>query len=245
MTVVAPSRAIAAQRAILVGGMALATTASWIYVVHAGGHALHHASPTAPAPAAVLMWIAMMLGMMLPAAAPMCLTFVRLVARDAGSHWPRIAAFVGAYIALWIGVSALAGWTQHQTAASELFVHLSTGVRSAATGALLVAAGAYQFSPLKHACLRRCRTPLGFLLTEWRPGASGALTLGLLHGRDCIVCCWAMIVLMFAVGTMSLLWMAAFTLLMLAEKCAPGGHLVGRISGAVFVLWGAALLLRT
>jgi predicted metal-binding membrane protein len=240
MSWAAPSRAVAVQRAILVGAMALATAASWMYVIGAVRHAPHHGGSVS---AAVAMWVAMMLGMLLPAAGPMCVTYARVAMRDSRRVWLRIAAFVGAYVSLWIGLSALAAWAQHQTAAVSLWSDLPAPARSAASGALLIAAGAYQFSSLKHACLRHCRTPLGFLLTEWRPGVSGALRLGLLHGRDCIVCCWAMIALMFVVGTMNLLWMAALTLLMLTEKCAPGGHVVARLSGAAFLVWGVSQLI--
>ncbi len=102
-------------------------------------------------------------------------------------------------------------------------------------------AGVYQFSPLKQACLRRCRTPLGFLLTEWRSGVSGALKLGWLHGAECILCCWALMALMFVLGTMNLLWMAALALLMLVEKSAPAGQIIGRWSGVLFIGWGVAL----
>jgi predicted metal-binding membrane protein len=229
------------QQAALVAAMGLTIVAAWRYVLRAAMAGPHHAH--LPGLAAGAMWIAMMLGMMLPAAVPMCATYVRVASRDGRRQWLAIAAFVGAYVALWIGVSALAAWTQQQAADAGLWSRLSPGAQTIASGAMLIAAGLYQFTPLKHACLRRCRTPLGFLLTEWRPGASGALRLGFLHGRDCIFCCWSMLALMFIVGTMNLLWMAALTVLMLVEKCAPGGPVFARLSGAALVAWGLTRLI--
>jgi predicted metal-binding membrane protein len=103
---------------------------------------------------------------------------------------------------------------------------------------VVLAAGAFQLTPLKHACLRHCRSPLGFVLAEWRPGARGALRMGLVHGLYCAGCCWALMALMFFAGTMNLLWIAGLALLMFAEKVLPGGRLLGHAVGAALVVWG-------
>jgi predicted metal-binding membrane protein len=112
-----------------------------------------------------------------------------------------------------------------------------------AAAALLIAAGLYQLSPLKDACLGRCRSPADFLARNYRPGASGALRLGLLHGAYCVGCCWMLMALLFVGGVMNLIWIAALTLLVAAEKLLPGGNWLARIAGMAMVGWGAMLLL--
>lgn len=109
-------------------------------------------------------------------------------------------------------------------------------------GALLIATGAFQWSPLKHACLRRCRTPLGFLLNEWRDGASGALIMGIRHGYYCVGCCSLLMALLFVAGIMNLLWVAIIAAFVLIEKVAPAYGWISRAAGVVMTVWGAALI---
>ena len=111
-------------------------------------------------------------------------------------------------------------------------------------GGLLVVTGFYQWTPLKEACLTGCRTPMGFLVAEWRPGHRGALVMGLRHGWTCALCCWATMALMFVLGVMNLLWMAALTVFCLIEKVAPAGDRVGHLAGIGFIGWGGWLVLR-
>ena len=106
------------------------------------------------------------------------------------------------------------------------------------SGLLPVAAGLFQFSALKHACLSRCRSPMGFLLTEWRPGLHGTFFTGLKHGGYCVGCCWALMALLFVFGTMNLIAAAALTGLVLVEKVLPRGPLIARIAGAAMTVWG-------
>ena len=232
----APS--LAAQRVMLAGAMAVTTAASWIYVAKSGARMM--GGPHHEILVAVPVWAAMMTGMMLPGAAPMFAAYARVNARN-GGNWRPVAAFALAYVWLWIVVSVLGACVQQWLAGAGLVSHMGVSTRPLVSAALLVIAGAYQFSPLKQACLRRCRTPFGFLLTEWRSGVSGALKLGWLHGAECILCCWALMALMFVLGTMNLLWMAALALLMLVEKSAPAGQIIGRWSGFLFIGWGVAL----
>jgi predicted metal-binding membrane protein len=110
------------------------------------------------------------------------------------------------------------------------------------SGALLVAAGIYQFTPLKGLCLAKCRTPLAFLLAEWRDGSRGAFVMGLRHGLYCVGCCWVLMALLFVAGVMNLIWIALLALVVLAEKALPYGQWVGRILGIAAVAWGAWLL---
>ncbi len=108
---------------------------------------------------------------------------------------------------------------------------------------MLIAAGAYQLSPLKSACLRQCRSPAQFLSRHWRPGAIGALRLGALHGAYCVGCCWLLMTLLFVGGIMNFAWIAALTLIVGVEKLLPGGEWLGRIAGVALIAWGAARLL--
>jgi predicted metal-binding membrane protein len=233
-----PIPSLAAQRAVLVGAMAVTTMASWMYLVRSRERMM--GGPHHDVLIALPMWVAMMIGMMLPGATPMLAAYAGVNQRN-GSRWQPLAAFVLAYASLWIGVSALGACIQQALAGAGLLSHMGVSTRPLLSGSLLVLAGVYQFSPLKQACLLRCRSPLGFLLSEWRPGTSGALKLGWRHGVECLLCCWALMALMFVLGTMNLLWMGALTVLMLVEKTAPAGQIIGRWSGALFVTWGVAL----
>jgi predicted metal-binding membrane protein len=109
--------------------------------------------------------------------------------------------------------------------------------------AVLIAAGAYQLSPLKSACLSQCRSPAQFLSRHWRPGVAGAIRLGLLHGGDCVGCCWALMALLFVGGVMNIGWIVLLTMIVAVEKLAPGGAWIGRAAGVALIAWGGALLL--
>ena len=111
------------------------------------------------------------------------------------------------------------------------------------SAALLVIAGAFQFTPVKRACLRACRSPLGFLLTEWRNGLGGAAQMGVRQGLYCLGCCWALMALLFVGGAMNLLWIAALTLLVAMEKLAPKGEILARVLGALMIVAGAVRLI--
>src|SRR5437868_9219786 len=104
--------------------------------------------------------------------------------------------------------------------------------------ALLIAAGLYQLSPLKSACLRQCRSPAEFLSRNWRPAAVGAMRLGVLHAAYCLGCCWLLMALLFVGGVMNFAWIAALTLIVAVEKLAPRGDLIGRAAGVALIAWG-------
>ena len=190
------------------------------------------------------MWAVMMPGMMLPSAAPMILT----VARVHRSRPPRfgvslpLAAFVAGYLLVWTGFSAVAALAQWGLARVGLIAGMDGRVGPVLGGVLFVLGGIYQLSPLKHACLGSCRSPLGFLLAHWRDGNRGALRMGVRHGVVCLGCCWALMVLLFAVGAMNLAWVAGLGLLVLVEKLAPGGRWVARAGGVGMVAAGVALV---
>jgi len=196
----------------------------------------------------LLMWWVMMIAMMTPSAAPMILLYARATrhAQDGGRLQPgaaSTAAFAAGYLLVWLGFSigaTLLLWLLERAGVLSATRMASTGAWF--SGGLLIAAGLYQFSPLKNVCLRVCRAPAEFLSRHWRPGASGALRMGLEHGAFCVGCCWVLMALLFVGGVMNLLWIAVLAILVLAEKVAPAGIWVSRVVGAVLVVWGVATL---
>ena len=190
------------------------------------------------------MWSAMMVAMMSPSAAPTILLYGRVHRNSAGASPPPTAAFLAGYLACWIGFALVAAALQLALERAALASSATMALHGRpAAAALLIAAGLYQLSPLKDACLGRCRSPADFLARNYRPGASGALRLGLLHGAYCVGCCWLLMALLFVGGVMNLIWIAALTLLVAAEKLLPGGNWLARIAGMAMVGWGAVLLL--
>ena len=193
-----------------------------------------------------LMWAVMMAGMMLPSAAPVILLTLGTYRRRGGQQ-ARISAgaFAAGYLAAWTGFSAVAALAQAALHAAALLSPAMSARSAALAGGIFVAAGLYQWAPLKNACLAHCRSPLGFLATEWREGTAGAFRMGLRHGLFCVGCCWALMALLFAAGVMNILWVAAIAAFVLVEKLLPYGVQIGRVSGALLVAWGAYLMIRS
>lgn len=187
-----------------------------------------------------VMWAVMMVAMMTPSAAPMILTFAGASRRRRGRQSPYAptAVFVSGYLVVWASFSVLATVAQWGLHTASLLSPMMASTSSILGGALLLAAGIYQWTPLKYACLRHCRSPLGFILNEWREGTGGAFLMGLKHGGYCVGCCWFLMALLFVAGVMNLLWVAAIAGFVLLEKVAPVGHLVGRVAGVMLVGWG-------
>ncbi len=193
-----------------------------------------------------LMWSVMMVGMMLPGAAPMILLYDRVRERQQarGASLAGTAVFALGYLVAWALFSlaaVLAQWALEQAA---LLSPMTVSASPWLGGGLLVAAGLYQWTPLKHACLVHCRSPLAFLAHHWRLGRAGALRMGLRHGLFCVGCCWALMALLFVFGIMNLLWIAALATFVLLEKVLPRGDLVGRASGGLMIAAGLWLVLR-
>jgi predicted metal-binding membrane protein len=191
-----------------------------------------------------LMWATMMVAMMLPSAAPMILlvTMVNRRRRERASPAAPSAMFAGGYLLVWIAFSAAAALTQWGLHQAALLSPAMVSTSPVLGGLLLVIAGVYQWLPVKSACLHHCRSPVGFLGSEWREGSTGALVMGFRHGLFCVGCCWALMLLLFVAGVMNLLWVAAIAALVLLEKVARAGPWVGRIAGIVLVVWGLRLL---
>jgi predicted metal-binding membrane protein len=189
------------------------------------------------------MWWVMMVAMMLPSAAPMLLLFARVNRKDRSAGAPLVptALFAGGYLLGWGGFCAVAAALQWGLESARLLSPMLVTTNRWLGAGILIAAGLSQFTPLKAMCLRRCRTPLGFLLGNWRSGRLGALRMGLEHGAFCLGCCWFLMALLFFGGVMNLYWIAGLAVFVLLEKTVPLGHWLGRLAGAVLVAWGGAL----
>jgi predicted metal-binding membrane protein len=185
-------------------------------------------------------WVTMMAAMMLPSTAPMVLLFQRISLdrrRRGGSYTPTWV-FAGSYLAVWAAYGLVAYG----------FYRLAVGVGAGflawdragpyVAGAAIAAAGLYELTPLKSGCLRHCRTPVHFVLGRWRDGPTGALRMGAEHGAYCVGCCWGLMLVLFALGVMSLLWMAVVAALIFAQKIVPGGERLTRVFAVAFVTVG-------
>jgi predicted metal-binding membrane protein len=193
------------------------------------------------------MWAVMMVAMMLPGAMPTILMFQHAVRNDPEARTParRTFEFAAGYVVAWSGFSVVATLLQWALAQAALLSPMMVSASPWLGGAVLIAAGLYQWTPFKQACLRHCRSPLAFLVEHWQPGMPGAFRLGLRHGLHCVGCCWALMLLLFVGGVMSLLWIAGITAFVLLEKLAPYGAQGGRLSGVALLLLGAWVLVST
>ena len=192
----------------------------------------------------LLMWAIMMVAMMLPSAAPMILIFARVNSkqRDKGHVYVPTAIFAAGYIVVWAVFSVLATASQWGLQNAAL---LSPGMVSTSVylgGGLFIAAGIYQWTPLKQACLKHCRSPLAFIMHHWRPGTGGAFRMGLSHGAFCLGCCWSVMALLFVGGVMNLIWVAVITIFVAVEKMFPHGPWVGRVTGMAMIAAGIYLM---
>lgn len=242
------NRALGRDRRIVIGGLLAAIALSWGYLLISVGMPTPAPATWTPAYFALMlvMWCVMMAAMMLPSAAPTILLFATLSRKSAARGDPAVSAgvFAAAYVIVWGGFGLLATFAQMQLDGLAL---LSPTMKSASVplgAALLIAAGVYQMTPLKYACLRHCRTSIDFFARRWRRGAKGALLMGLEHGGFCLGCCWVMMGLLFYAGVMNLLWVAALALYLLLEKLAPAGQGISRFAGVVLILWGVAVLVN-
>src|SRR4051812_5977406 len=191
-----------------------------------------------------LMWAIMMVAMMLPSAAPMVLTYAAVVGRVA-PHQAKptsVAVFAAAYLLVWLGFSVGATLLQWSLERAAILSPSTMALGPTLGGGLLIAAGLYQWSPLKEFCLRNCRSPLTFVASNWRPDLEGALRMGVWHGAYCVGCCYALMLLLFVGGVMNLLWVAAISAFVLVEKLIGQGTRLARgLSGGALVLGGVIL----
>ena len=214
---------------------------SWLFVLRGAGMPdMNVPAMRPPFAALALMWWVMMAAMMLPSAAPAVLLYARV--REMRSRDADIAqswVFLTGYLAVWLLFSLAAAALQQQVAGPAM------AVQSRVLQAIvLIAAGLYQLSPLKAACLGECRAPAQFISRHWRAGSAGAVRLGVMHGAYCVGCCWLLMAMLFVGGVMNFAWIVALTLIVAAEKLLPGGPWIARVAGVALIAGGGVLLLR-
>ena len=188
-----------------------------------------------------LMWSIMMVGMMTPTAAPMILMFATINRQRRAREAPYVPTglFLSSYLLVWTAFAAaatLANWGLHSY--SMLTSMMGESSSRYVGGGLLAMAGLFQVSPIKSACLNHCRSPVSFIVNDWREGHLGAFVMGLQHGAYCLGCCWALMGLLFVLGVMNLLWISALAVFVLLEKAAPGGRAISWVSGLLLLAWG-------
>jgi predicted metal-binding membrane protein len=193
------------------------------------------------------MWAVMMIGMMAPSAAPMILMYARAARQGKAAGKPLAATgwFAAGYFLAWAGFSLAATLVQWILERKALLDERMASANILVGAVVLIAAGIYQWTPIKNACLAQCHTPLGFLMSHggFRTDVLGCLRLGFLHGTYCVGCCWVIMALLFVVGVMNVLWIALLALLVLLEKLTPWGQWVARIAGAVCIVAGVWMML--
>jgi predicted metal-binding membrane protein len=260
-------RVLSHERALVALALGALTLLAWVYIWRGAGMGMSalemtrlalfpHVADDAMAGMAmsmpfawlsvVAMWWTMMIAMMVPGAAPLVLlygTVRRKASPGPGSPYASSIFIVAGYVLAWLAFSIAAATLQWLLVRADLVSAMFLSSSSAALSAtVLVAAGLYQLSPLKRACLVHCRGPVQFLTLHWRPGRIGAFAMGVRHGAWCVGCCWLLMLLLFVGGVMNVAWIAALTLLVVVEKIAPGGAVAGRIAGALLLAWGVATL---
>lgn len=246
------SLALGRGRAMVVVGLVGFAAASWTYLGFVATQvgemssvlAMPMTSAWSPVQTALMvtMWAVMMAAMMLPSAVPMVLAYDRMDQGSAEKQGGSAALFVVGYVVVWSAFAVAATgfqWVFHNMALVNGMGEATGGL----AGLLLVGAGIFQFSPVKRRSLGACRTPLGFLMTSWRDGRTGALRMGLHHGTLCLRCCWALMILLFVLGVMNLVWVAVLAIFVLAEKVSRRGEAISVIGGVVMIVWGVGSVL--
>ena len=243
------------DRAMVLAGLFALTALAWAYVAHLAqgmsGAGMDMSLPQMQSWGFTdfilmfVMWTVMMVAMMVPSATPMVVMFSNVSRRRRERQQPYVptGVFLLGYALVWTGFAALAtvaNWGLHVN--SFLSSMMGESTSPILGGGLLVSAGLFQWTRLKYACLTKCRSPLGFIMSEWRDEYIGVLSMGMKHGVYCLICCWALMALLFVLGVMNLLWIAALAGLVLIEKVGPQGHWFSRMTGLGLIGWGALML---
>jgi predicted metal-binding membrane protein len=243
------------ERWIALGGLTAVVLLAWVYVWR-GAAGMDHAAmaagalPRAADPGALaltfVMWTVMMAGMMLPSAAPAILLYGAMVHKNLvrGTALPALWTFASAYLLVWTGFSAAASALQALLEQASLMTPTMALASGRLSALALLAAGVYQFTPLKHACLSKCRNPVQFFIMRWRAGLAGGFRMGLEHGAYCLGCCWALMLLLLVAGVMSLAWVALIAAFVFVEKLLPAGRLTSYMAGAALCAYGLFALAR-
>jgi predicted metal-binding membrane protein len=239
------------SRAVVIGSIVGITLLAWVYLAYQAWAMDHmdlvdmampgiHAWGVWDLALVFTMWAIMMAGMMVPSVSPVILLYARIQHQRYAQGQTFIASwlFLLGYLIVWTGFSLAATLVQWGLHAATLISPAMVGTSPLLGGAVLIAAGIYQWTPAKHICLARCRSPLAFLLNEWRDGNRGALAMGARHGLYCTGCCWLLMLVLFVVGVMNLLWIALLTIFVLLEKTVMRGSWISRASGGALIVWG-------
>lgn len=186
------------------------------------------------------MWLIMMVGMMIPSAAPVILLYAKVwrKAQERGAY-TYVTAFVLGYLAIWSAFSLAATALQYLLTELRWYSDAMESENIWLSSSVLILAGLYQFTAFKHACLKQCQSPLGFVTRQWRDGYDGAFRMGVKHGWYCLGCCWMIMLVLFAVGVMNLLWIALLSAIVLFEKLAPGQRWFSDGIAVLLIAFGA------
>ncbi|SDK07243.1 MULTISPECIES: DUF2182 domain-containing protein [Bradyrhizobium] len=243
------------DRLVVAAGLAVVVALAWVYLAAGAGMdtdmadmAMDMPMPWSPFYAALVfvMWWVMMIAMMVPSAAPTILLFAAIRRKQGPADHPSAQAwiFCGGYLLMWAGFSLLAVLAQWALGHAGLLSMAMASTSAVLGGVVLLAAGLYQLTPLKTACLHYCQNPVLFLSRYWQPGAAGALRMGLRHGGYCLGCCWFLMALLFVGGVMNLAWIAGIALYVAVEKLLPIGRALSRLAGVALCAAGGFLLVR-
>lgn len=257
------------ERAVIAAGLAALTLLAWGYIWRGAGMGMTALQMTSLALfphtqpenmlgmqmppitwfTVVAMWWIMMIAMMTPAAAPLLLLYARALRHSHGHgqseeiRGSSVALLAIGYLSIWLAFSMAAATMQWVLQRMALISDMMLWSESALLSAVvLAAAGAYQLSPAKQACLRWCRSPIEFLTRHWRPGPFGSFAMGVRHGVWCVACCWMLMALLFVGGVMNVVWIALLALLVLVERTAPFGVAASKITGGILIAWSVATL---
>ena len=244
------------DKIIIISGIVIITVLSWFYLFYlafdmqsmnmADEMAMPRISKWNPVEFLLMyiMWFVMMIGMMIPSASPMILVFAAVNRKRKEKDRPYVPTFVFmlGYLAIWALFSLFATGAQFYLVEYGLLGHSMKSTSSIFGGIILLAAGIFQWTPLKNVCLDHCRSPLDFIMNKWREGYKGAFLMGIKHGTFCLGCCWVLMLILFVTGVMNLFWVAVIAIFVLIEKVSKNGLLIGRISGLLLILYGLILI---
>ena len=242
------------DRGIVIVALVAVTALAWLYLVDMAGMdmsmdgamGLFQAPQWTPGYFVMmfLMWAIMMVGMMVPSAAPMVLVYASFIRKNENAApYLSTGAFLGGYLLVWAAFSLAATTLQWGLGEAALLSPMMASTSPYLGAGLLIGAGVFQMTPWKNTCLHQCRNPIQFFMTNWRKGKLGALRMGLEHGAFCVGCCWLLMGLLFFGGVMNLIWIAAITIFVLLEKVVPDGDFIGKLLAPVLILMGLGVLI--
>jgi len=239
-------RGLTRDRLIVALALLIVVVLAWAYLWSGACMSVMTPAVWTPGYAALMfvMWWIMMMAMMLPGAAPMILVFARANHQqlEPGSARTNTGIFALGYVATWAAFSLVATLAQWALERKGLLTSSLVSTSSVLSAGTLIAAGFYQLTPVKRACLRHCQSPVAFIGTHWRHGPLGALQMGVVHGTLCVGCCWFLMGLLFVGGVMNLYWISGLALFVLFEKSVAADHWLVGASGVVLIGWGTGIL---